>query len=145
MSKILKVIEAKFINRHFDELIAARERAVAVDTGAYLGNAMHIRLLAATGAESIESLIQSAKVVKRLKRAALIQVGNLLYYANRWGVMWCHVPSTIPIGIFNCEDGPGLCWDTKRAILDRLKVTSTYAGKGEDLFDYSNCDEEGWH
>lgn len=132
----------EFINQHFDELIAARDRAEAANTaGTTLGEGERIELLAATGAESIEELIQSAKVVKRLKRAALIQVKNLLYYANKYGVMNCTVPASIVIGPFNGQWGPSIDYSGKNEILKRLGVTYTYAGNGDYLYDYSQCIE----
>lgn len=147
MQKSLKHIESLFINTHFDELVAARDRAKSADTSdTTLGEGERIQILAATGAKSIDELIQGAQVVKRLKRAALIQVHNLLYYCNRYGVMICTVPASYTIGPFNGEWGPSITFAGGSQILERLGVTSTYAGGGDHLFDYSKCTETqpGW-
>lgn len=142
MQKSLEKVLALFINKHFDELIAARDRAKNADTqGTTLGQGRRIEILAATGASSIDELIAGAKVVKRLKRAALIQVHNLLYYSNRYGVMTCTVPASFPIGSFNGEWGPSIRFAGGPQILDRLGVKSTYDCGGDRVFDYSECTE----
>jgi hypothetical protein len=143
MQKSLKTIESVFINTNFDELVAARERSYSVNIeGTTLGEGERIKILAATGAASIEELILGAKVVKRFKRAALIQVHNLLYYCNRYGVMSCKVPARFVIGQFNGEFGPEICVAGGEEILRRLGVTYIYLAGGEYLYDYSACIEE---
>jgi len=77
-----------------------------------------------------------------LKRAALIQVHNLLYYCNRYGVMTCTVPAKFVIGQFNGEWGPSISFAGGPQILKRVGATSTYSSGGESLFDYSNCEED---
>ena len=142
MQKSLKKIEAIFINSYAGELVAARDRADNAEiSGTTLGEGQRIKLLAATRAESIEELVKGARVVKKLKRAALIQVHNLLYYCNRYGVMMCTVPANFVIGPFNGVMGPSICFAGGPKILERLGATSVYAHGGEYLFDYSACVE----
>lgn len=142
MQKQLQKILSLFINKHFEELVAARDRAKQADiAGTTLGEGERIRILAATGAETIEDLILSAKVIKKLKRAALIQVHNLLYYCNRYGVMICTVPASFPIGELNGEWGPDISFAGGPQILEKLGVTSAYTHGGDRLFDYSACIE----
>lgn len=142
MQKSLEKIQSLFIQKHFDELVAARDRAKSADTSdTTLGEGERVIIKTATGASSIEELVEEAKVVKRLKRAALVQVHNLLYYCNSYGVMTCTVPARFTIGQFNGEWGPSICFAGGPQILERLGVTSTYAGGGDYLFDYSNCIE----
>lgn len=142
MQKSLKAIESVFINTSFNELVAARDRADSANIdGTTLGEGERIRILAATGAATIDELILGAKVVKRLKRAALIQVHNLLYYCNRYGVMTCTVPASFVIGQFNGQWGPSICFAGGPEILRRLGVTSAYCAGGDSLYDYSGCIE----
>lgn len=142
MQKTLRDIQTQFIHSHYEELVAARDRADAVDTAEMtLGEGERVKILAATGADAIEELIQGAKVVKRLKRAALIQVHNLLYYCNRYGVMICTVPASVTLGRFNAQWGPCIQFAGGPQILDRLGVEATYSGNGDKLFDYSGCTE----
>lgn len=141
MQKSLSEVQSLFISKHFQKLAEASERAESVNTsGMTLGEGMRVKLLAATGAASIDELIEQAVVVKRLKRSALIQVHNLLYYANQWGVMICTVPAKCPIGRFNCVHGPGITFAGGPEILHKLGVTKI--GVGMDcLHDYSKCVE----
>lgn len=142
MQKILRDIQTQFIHNHYEELVAARRRADAVDTADMtLGEGERVKVLAATRAETVDELIQGAKVVKRLKRAALIQVHNLLYYCNRYGVMSCTVPATVTFGRFKAQWGPCIHFAGGHQILDRLGVQATYSGKGDKIFDYSGCTE----
>lgn len=142
MQKTLAKIQSLFISRHFDELVAARDRADAVDTsGMTLGEGERAEILAATGANSIEELVNGAKVVKRLKRSALIQVHNLLYYANRYGVMICTVPAWYTIGPLNGQWGPCIRFSGGPEILRKLGAKATYTGR-DALYDYSQCQEE---
>lgn len=143
MQKALAKIQSTFIAHHFEELVAARDRAKNVDIRTMtLGDGERAQIFAATGAKSIEELINGAKVVKRLKRSALIQVHNLLYYANRYGVMICTVPAKFVIGEFNGEWGPSIQFAGGPEILRRLGAATTYAGRGDSLYDYSACTEE---
>ena len=143
MQKSLKAIESVFINANFDELVAARDRSYSVNIKkTTLGEGERIKILAATGAATIDELIHGAKVVKRLKRAALIQVYNLLYYCNRYGVMRCKVPARFVFGQFNGEVGPDICFAGGDEILRRLGVTYIHLTGGEYLYDYSACIEE---
>lgn len=142
MQATLRKIEALFIHKHFDELVAARDRANAVDTAKMrLGEGERAKLLAATGAASIEEVVQGAKVVKRLKRSALIQVHNLLYYCNPYGVMICTVPAEFVIGQFNAVWGPGIDFAGGPQILERLGVTKDWGPGNADLYNYSACEE----
>lgn len=144
MQKTLRAIQRIYIDKHYDELVAARDRADAVDTAdRTLGKRSRLEILAATGAASIKEIIDSAKMVKRLKRGALIQVHNLLYYCNRYGVMICIVPAKHVFAQFDFVEGPCIYFDGGPAILERLGVTSvpSVAYKRERLFDYSTCVE----
>jgi hypothetical protein len=141
MQKTLSNVKSLFINKHFQQLVEARDRADDVYTSNMtLGEGMRAEILAATGAASIDELIDQAVVIKRLKRSALIQVHNLLYYANQWGVMMCSVPAKCPIGRFNCVHGPGITFAGGPEILQKLGVTRIGVGM-ICLHDYSKCVE----
>lgn len=142
MQATLQKIEAQFIHKHFDGLVAARDRANAVDTADMrLGEGERAELLAATGAASIEEIVQGAKVVKRLKRSALIQVHNLLYYCNPYGVMICTVPAEFVIGRFNAVWGPSITFAGGPQILERLGVKREWGPGNDELYNYSACEE----
>lgn len=147
MQKTLKQLNSRFLSIHFEELAAARKRADAVDTSQMtLGEGERARLLAATGAESMNEIIQNAVVVKKLKRAALVQIYNLLYYCNRYGVMTCLVPAPFVFGRFNTIEGPSIPFFDDSEILARLGVTRQWLPNGDVLMDYSACVESpaGW-
>ncbi len=146
MQKTLSNVKSLFISKHFQQLVEARDRADDVYTSNMtLGEGLRAKMLAATGATSIEEVISSAVVVKRLKRAALIQIHNLLFYANQWGVMMCTVPAKYPIGHFNMVEGPSLTSTDSSKILRNLGVihseTRLIEGWPEALHDYSKCEE----
>lgn len=132
-------VKQHFVN-HQEQLKEARDRAEAVNTKEMnLGDGQVAKILAATGYESTEDIIKNAVVVKKLKRAALIQVRDLLYYYNRWGVGTCLVPSIMPIGAFNAAWGPAIPMRIESTLLKRLGVTKRYADRGDYLHDYSEC------
>lgn len=141
MQKSLSDVKSLFIKKYWQQLVEARDRAEAVDTSSMrLGEGERAQIIAATGAASIDEIINSAFVVKRLKRAAIIQVHNLLYYANQWGVMMCTVPAKHPIGRFTCVEGPGITFAGGSEILQKLGVTRVGVGM-ECRHDYSKCVE----
>ena len=142
MSVKLKAIECLYVNKHKERLAAARDRADAVNTrDTTLGDGERMKLMAATEAQSIEEIIKSAVVVKRLKRAALIQVRDLLYYCNQWGVMICAVPAWFELGQLNYVWGPSISFAGGPEILERLGVTKAYVTGGDYRYDYSACVE----
>ena len=121
MQKVLKAIHDKFINENIEELTAARDRADSVCTdGSTLGESVRMQIFAATQTTSLEELMEGAKIIKALKRGALIQVHNLLYYSNRYGVMTCTVPATYVFGNnFNGQWGPCITFAGGAKILER--------------------------
>lgn len=143
MQKSLERIYNRFYNAHYDELVVASTAADSVDTSEVrLGVGQEMVILAATGLSSVDEILGSAVVIKRIRRGALIQVNNLLYYANKYGVLICYVPSRICIGSFTRRWGPAIPHSIHRCLLDSLnvKVECPSAG-GDRLFDYSSCIE----
>lgn len=139
MSKKLKAIHDRYVATNETMLAAARDRADAVDTsGMTLGEGERARLFAATQLKNTDELIDSAVVVAKTKRRALILVGGLLYVCNKYGVMICTVPANHVIGCFNGIWGPGITYACGHEILERLGVTYEYDGR-DDIYDYSAC------
>ena len=141
MSKQIELILAIHLNKFHAELTLAKARADAANThDTTLGQSNDIHLLAAIQMDSIDDAVNSAIVVKRMKRAALIQIGILLYMANKWGVTICLVPADVPIGQFNAVWGPHLSYRVQDKIFAKLGVEKSWSGK-DYMADYSNCPE----
>jgi len=140
--KTLLKMEAEFFTANQEELKAAKERADETKTHHLtLGEGQRQKLLAATKATSIQEIIDNAVVIKRMKCAALIKVHNLLYLANRYGVMICKVPSGISIKVLSVVEGPGIRFAGGEEILNRLGATRHYDGR-DYIYDYSQCVEQ---
>jgi hypothetical protein len=141
MSKKLKAIFDKYVHENEHRLSLARDRAESVRTNHLnLGESLRAELLAATMLPTPEAIIDSAVVVAKLKRGALIKIADLLYYCNKWGVMMCTVPAHNSIGGLNGIGGPDMWGYGKEAIFEKLGVTRKHSGSSEYIHDYSNCD-----
>ena len=139
MSKKLKAIHDRYVATNVEMLAAARDRADAVNThGMTLGEGERARLFAATQLKNTDELIDSAVVVAKTKRRALVLVGGLLYVCNKYGVMICMVPATQAIGSFNGIWGPGITYACGHEILEHLGVTYEY-DRRDNIYDYSAC------
>jgi len=142
MQKVFSQVYSQFLEHNYDELVAARERADAINTvDMTLGDGIRAEILAATGAQSIDELIENAKVIKRIKRGALIQVHGLLYYSNKYGLMQCTVPSAFGFSPLKWVEGPSLMFAGSKEILERLGVKTQRQPDGEYIHDYSECVE----
>lgn len=144
MQAKLKKIHDTYVTLNREALMKAQDRADQVDTrNLNLGEGERKELLAATEYSSIDEAIASAVVVAKMKRGALIKVGCLLYFCNKYGVMICITPAKTPLGGFNAIWGPGIAFAGGPKILERLGVTYQYNfSVKENIFDYSQCEIE---
>lgn len=141
MSKKLAAILNKYVSENKHRLILARDRADDVRTGGLtLGESQRAVLLSATSLPTGDSIVNSAKVVAKLKRGALIKIADLMFYCNKWGVMTSLVPAAQEIGGMNLIHGPAVCSDWKEKIYSKLGVTSEHYGNSEYIHDYSGCE-----
>lgn len=141
MQKSLKAINDRFVAEHYETLLAAAARAGKTDTTDLDNNeALTAKFLAATQFDNIDEALESARVVRSLKRAALVQVGCFIYHFNRYGVSVCTVPSKMSDDLTFTVWGPGLPYDLKDRLILRFGFTRKWNGR-DDIFDYSACQE----
>lgn len=142
MQSTLQKLVTRHLNLFHEKLLAAKERADDVDTASLnLGDSMRAKVAAATEMPSAQEAMASAVVVKKCKRAALIQVGCLLYFSNRFGVLTCLVPSGLSLECLATVWGPGIPPTENDVLLAQVGAKQTGWDRGDRVFDYSGCEE----
>jgi hypothetical protein len=141
MQKSLKAINDRYVAEHYEALLAAAARARKTDTADLDHNeSLTAKFLAATQLNCIEEALESSRVVKSLKRAALVQVGCFLYHFNRYGVSCCTVPGEAIGSLTFYVWGPVLPYDLKDRLILKFGFSHKWNGR-EDIFDYTAYQE----
>lgn len=123
MRKALMEQYKELIQQHEATLAAAEKRGSDSDAAARhldetLGESERRRLLAHTGLRSLEEAVEKTTVIRRNKRSALLQIGDLFAIAGRFGVIAYHLPSSVSIGSFNLS--VYTVYGIDKAILDKI-------------------------
>ncbi|KZX75871.1 hypothetical protein A3715_13985 [Oleiphilus sp. HI0009] len=142
MKKLIEFSQ-RYVLENKDVLMDINERAdkaYSSKADSTLGESM---MNAITGGLKMnpEEIVESAKVIMKLKRSALIQIGPLMYLCNKYGVASCTVPSGISVKCLSYVEGPCIPYPMKDEIFKKLGITSSACTKyiGERIYDYSHC------
>lgn len=93
MKKSLQSVYEKHLAIHHPEVVRAFERADQADvSGLTIGPSDREKLFAALRINSVDEIVEMAQLVKSLKYEALVQIGFLLFYFDRYGNMFCPIP-----------------------------------------------------
>lgn len=125
MRQTLSELYAKYLSENFERLSAIRDQADSIDAAGQCSGDQAI-LLAITGCANVDQIVERAVMVANTKRTALILVGELLYFVNRYGVMTCRVPIKIAFAKFTVEQGPLITYEIRDKIFKKFGVTWNY-------------------
>jgi hypothetical protein len=142
MGKRVKAIQAEYVRNNYEALLAAKVRADNCDTtNTTLGEGLRRKVLAATGFETVDEMLDSAEVVYVSKRAMIVNIGILQYVFGKFGVPICVVPSGYGVNVFAYVEGPSLLsWDYK-GMLKRLGAVEEFYDRGDYVHNYLGCKE----
>ena len=137
---MIATIQREYIENHYDELLEAFNRTEACDTtDLTLGESLKIKVLAATGFDSVDAMFDSAKVVYASKRAMVVKMGLVLFAFGKYGVATCALPTGLNMSLFAITEGPSLMPHHYEPLITRLGAIRDVFQHGDWIYDYSAC------
>ena len=101
-----------------------------------LGEGSRTQFLAHTGFATMEEAIIHTQVVYKLKRKAILRIGDIHLIAGRFGVIVYDLPSDLPITAFQHSQESIL---DSRPFLEQIGATADGRDGMDTVYNYSGC------